>query len=93
MSGFRLTATAVADACGGAPAFARLPRVLVVLLFSSCELPVVAATAGLGASCTVGPASISVGGAAATVPVDYGGAESAMWVSAPSSGGVPERGG
>ena len=45
----------------------------------------------LGASVAEGPASVSVGGAAATVPVDDCGAESAMWVSAPFMGVVPER--
>ena len=49
-----------------------------------------AATAGFGASVAVRPARVSVGGVAATVPVDEGGAESAMWMSAPSMGGVPE---
>ena len=51
----------------------------------------VATNAGLGTSGTVGRASISVGGAAATVPVDDGGADSVILVSAPFRRGVPER--
>ena len=52
-----------------------------------------AATTSFGTSVYIGPAKVSVGGAAATVPVDEGGAESAMWVSALSIGVVPERSG
>ena len=50
------------------------------------------ATAAFVTSGAVGPARVSLGDAVATVPVDEGGAESYMWVSAHSRGGVPERG-
>ena len=94
MSGLTLTASALVDACGGVSVIGtstmRSGGVTVLALGTARGF---AATAGFGASVAVGPDMVSVGGAAATVPVDECGAESAVWVSAPSSGGLPERGG
>ena len=78
----------------GCLSFARLPcEVGVSLFLARGTARGFAATAGFGVSEDVSPARVSVGGAVATVPVDDGGAESAMWVSAPSRGGDPECGG
>ena len=93
MSGLTLGATAVVGACGRASVIVTSPiRSGGVTVLAQVTAGGFAASAGFGASVAVGPARISVGGVAATAPVDDGGAESAMLVSAPSSGGVPERG-
>ena len=78
ISGFTLFATALAGACGGASVICTSSKSSGVAVLERGTAGGFVATAGVGASVAVGPAKVSEGCAAATVPVDDGGAESAM---------------
>ena len=93
MSGLTLAATAVVVACDGASVIVTSPiRSGGVTVLARVTAGGFTATAGLGTSAVVVPARVSFRGAVTNVPVEEGGAESTMWVSAPSRGLVPERG-
>ena len=91
MSGYTLSATEIADDCGGASVLCTSPMSGSVAVLQRETAGGFAATAGFDDSWAVGTAKVSLGSAAATVPIGDGGADSAIMVSAPSRGGVPER--